>query len=75
MPNFMQCSLFLLCCPSRHAVEKLVVTLLVCPWKEQVTVAEPPVPRDSMCQDHPTTPLLPTVWADPSNERGARPVE
>jgi hypothetical protein len=28
-----------------------------------------------MCQDHPTTPLLPTVWADLSNQRGARPVE
>ena len=56
-------------------MEKLVVTLLVWPPNEQVTVAVPPVPSDSMCQDHPTTPLLPTVRAEPSNERGACPVE
>jgi hypothetical protein len=54
---------------------KLVVTLLVSPWNEQVTVTVPPVPRDSMCQVQPTTPLLPTVWAEPSNDRGACPVE
>jgi hypothetical protein len=52
-------------------MEKLVAAFLVSPWNEHVTVAVPPVPRDSMCQDHPTTPLLPTVWAEPSNERGA----
>ena len=46
-------------------MEKLVVTRLVCPRNEQVTVAVPPVPRDSMCQDHPTILLLPTVWAEP----------
>jgi hypothetical protein len=56
-------------------MEKLAVTLLVCPRNEQVTVAVPPVPRDSMCQDHPTNPLLPTVRAEPSNERGAAPLE
>jgi hypothetical protein len=37
---------------------KLVTTLLVWPWKEQATVAVPPVSFDSMCQLHPTTPLL-----------------
>jgi hypothetical protein len=51
-------------------MEKLVVALFVCPWKEHVTVAVPPVPRDSMCQVQLTTPLLPTVRADPSNDRG-----
>jgi hypothetical protein len=56
-------------------MEKLVTALLLCPWKEHVTVAVPPVPDDCMCQIHPTTPLLPTVCADPSNERGACPVE
>jgi hypothetical protein len=56
-------------------MEKLVVTLQVCPPNEHVTVAVPPVPRDSMGQVQPTTPLLPTVWAEPSNERGACPVE
>jgi hypothetical protein len=48
-------------------MEKLVAALLVCPWKEQVTVAVPPVPFDSMCQDHPTTPL--------AADRLRRPVE
>ena len=56
-------------------MEKLAVALLGCPWNEQVTEAVPPVPRDSMCQDHPTAPLLPTVCADPLNDRGACPVE
>ena len=56
-------------------MEKLVVTLLVWPPNEQVTVAVPPAPFDSMCQVQLTTPLLPTVRAEPSNERGARPVE
>jgi hypothetical protein len=56
-------------------MEKPAFTLLVWPWNEQVTVAVPPVPRDSMCQVQPTTPLLPTVCADPSNDRGAEPVE
>jgi hypothetical protein len=56
-------------------MEKLVVTLLICPWYEHVTVAVPPVPDDCMCQVHPTTPLLPTVRAEPSNDRGACPVE
>jgi hypothetical protein len=60
---------------SRHAMEKLVTALLVWPWNEHVTVAVPPVPDDCMCQVHPTTPLLPTVCADPSNDRGASPVE
>jgi hypothetical protein len=60
---------------SRHAMEKLATALRVWPWNEQVTVAVPPVPRDSMCQVHPTTPLLPTVWAVPSNDRGGWPVE
>ena len=56
-------------------MEKLVTALLVWPWKEHVTAAVPPGPRDCMCQVQPTTPLLPTVRADPSNDRGARPVE
>jgi hypothetical protein len=56
-------------------MEKLATALLVCPWNEQVMVAVPPVPFDSMCQVQPTTPLLPTVCADPSNDRGASPVE
>ena len=60
---------------SRHPMEKLAVTLLVCPPTEQVTVAVPPVAFDSMCQVQPTSPLLPTVRAEPSNERGARPEE
>jgi hypothetical protein len=42
---------------------------------EHVTVAVPPVPDDCICQFHPTTPLLPTVRAEPSNDRGACPVE
>jgi hypothetical protein len=37
-----------------------VVTVLLWPWNEHVTVAMPPVPFDSMCHVHPTTPLLPT---------------
>jgi hypothetical protein len=49
--------------------------LLVWPWKEQVTVPVPPVPDAPICQVHPTTPLLPTVRAEPSNDRGACPVE
>jgi hypothetical protein len=56
-------------------MEKLVVTLLVWPPNEHVTVAVPPLPFDSMCQVHPTTPLLSTIRAEPSNDRGARPVE
>jgi hypothetical protein len=56
-------------------MEKTAVALLVWPCNEQVTVAVPPVPFDSMCQVHPTTPLLPTVCAAPSNDRGACPVE
>jgi hypothetical protein len=56
-------------------MEKLISALLVCPRNEQVTAAVPPVPFDSMCQVQPTTPLLPTVRAEPSNDRGARPVE
>ena len=48
------------------------MALLDWPWKEHVTVA---VPDDCMCQVHPTTPLLPTVCADSSNDRGACPVE
>jgi hypothetical protein len=56
-------------------MEKLVVTLLVCPPNVQLTVAVPPVPDDSICHVQPTTPLLPTVCADPSNDRGACPVE
>jgi len=59
----------------RYAMEKLVVAALVCPPNEHVTVAVPPVPFDCMCQVQPTSPLLPTVRAEPSNERGARPVE
>jgi hypothetical protein len=55
-------------------MEKPATALLVC-RNEQVTLAVPPVPRDSMCQVHPTTPLLPTVCADPSKDRGACPVE
>jgi hypothetical protein len=58
-----------------HAMEKLVVMLLVCPPNEQLTVAVPPDPRDSMRQVQSTTPLLPTGRAEPSNARGARPVE
>ena len=49
---------------------KVVVALLVCPWYAQVTVAVPPVPRDSMCQLHCASPFEPTVWAEPSNDRG-----
>jgi uncharacterized membrane protein len=60
---------------SRHAMEKLITAVRVCPPNEQVTVAVPPLPRDSMGQVQPTTPLLPTVRAEPSNDRGARPVE
>jgi hypothetical protein len=56
-------------------MEKLVVTLLVWPSNEQVTVGVPPVPDDGMCQVQPTTPLLPTVRAEPSNDRGGWPVE
>jgi hypothetical protein len=61
--------------PSSYAMEKLVVTLLVCPRNEQVTVAVPPVPDDCMYQVHPTTPLRPTVRAEPSNDCGPSPVE
>ena len=61
--------------PSSYAMEKLALTLLVCPWYEHVTVAVPPVPDDCMCQVHPTTPPLPTARAEPSNDRGASPVE
>jgi hypothetical protein len=56
-------------------MEKLVTVLLDWPWREQVTMAVPPVPDDCMCQVHPTTPLLATVCGDPSNDRGACPVE
>jgi hypothetical protein len=56
-------------------MEKPAVTLLVWPWKEQVTVAVPPAPNDCTSQVHPTTPLLPTARAEPSNDRGACPVE
>jgi hypothetical protein len=49
-------------CAAPYEMEKLAVALLVCPWNEQVTVAVPPVPDDSMCHVHPTTPLLPTVF-------------
>jgi hypothetical protein len=50
--------------PPSYAIEKVAVVLLVCPCHAHVTVAVPPVPRDSMCQVHPTTPLHPTVCAD-----------
>ena len=56
-------------------MEKLITTLLVWPPNEQVTVAVPPAPFDSMCQVQPTTPLLPTVRAEPSKDRGGCPVE
>jgi hypothetical protein len=49
--------------------------LLVWPRKLQVTVAVPPVPFDSICQDQLTMPLLPTVLAEQSKETGDRPVE
>jgi hypothetical protein len=47
-------------CAAPYEIEKLVAALLLWPWNEQDTVARPPVPDDSMCQVHPTTPLLPT---------------
>jgi hypothetical protein len=56
-------------------MEKTAVALLVWPRNQHVTVAVPPVPDDCICQVQLTTPLLPTVRADPSNDRGARPVE
>jgi hypothetical protein len=56
-------------------MEKAAVALFVCPWQAQVTVAVPPLPFDSICQDQLTTPLLPTVLAEPSKEAGDRPVE
>ena len=56
-------------------MEQPAFALLVWPPNEHVTVAVPPVPDDCMCQVHPTTPLLPTVRAEPSNDRGACPVE
>jgi hypothetical protein len=56
-------------------MEKPAFALLVWPPNEHVTVAVPPVPDDCMCQAHSTTPLLSTVCADPSNDRGASPME
>jgi hypothetical protein len=54
---------------------KLLVALFVRPCRLQVAVAAPPVPFDSICQDQPTIPLLPTDCAEPSKETGLRPVE
>ena len=53
----------------------VAVARFVCPCRLQLTVADPPLPFDSMCQDQLTTLLLPTVFAEPSNETGLRPVE
>jgi hypothetical protein len=58
-----------------YEIEKLAMVLLACPPNEQVTVAVPPAPFDSMYQVQPTTPLLPAIRAEPSNDRGACPVE
>jgi hypothetical protein len=60
---------------THRVMVKVVVAFFVCPWYEQATVAVPPVPDDCMCQVQLATPLLPTVRAEPSNERGAEPVE
>lgn len=49
---------------------KEVVTVFVCPFKEQVTVAVPPLPDVSMCQVQLTLPVLPTVSVSPSKDRG-----
>jgi hypothetical protein len=54
---------------------KLARALRLCAPREQTTVATPHVPRDCMCQDQSTTPLLPTVRGMEWNERGGRPVE
>jgi hypothetical protein len=51
------------------------MALLLCPPSLHVTVPVPSVPLDSMCQDHPTLPLPPTVCAEPLNDAGALPVE
>jgi hypothetical protein len=56
-------------------IEKLTVAVLVFLPSEHVTVAVPPVPFDSMCQLQLTVPLDPTVFAEPLNDRGGRPVE
>jgi hypothetical protein len=58
-----------------YPIEKFAVALLLWPRSVQVTVPFPPLPFDSMCQDQPTLPLLPTVCADPLNDTGALPVE
>jgi hypothetical protein len=56
-------------------MEKAAVALLLSPRSVHVTLPVPPLPFDSMCQDHPTLPLPPTVCAEPLNDIGALPVE
>jgi hypothetical protein len=56
-------------------MEKLADAVPLFPLSVQVTLPVPPLPFDSMCQDQPTFPLPPTVWAVPLNDTGARPVE
>lgn len=46
-------------------------TDLELPSSEHVTVAVPPVPDVSMCQDQLTLLLLSTIWLEPLNDRGA----
>jgi hypothetical protein len=60
---------------SIHPTVKFAVALLLWPRSVHVTVPIPPLPFDSMCQDHPTLPLAPTVCADPLKEAGGLPVE
>jgi hypothetical protein len=56
-------------------MEKVAAALLLWPRSVQVTVPVPPLPFDSMCQDQPTLPLLPTVCAEPLKDTGALSVE
>jgi hypothetical protein len=58
-----------------YLIVKRAVALFRWPRSSQITVAVPPLPFEPIVQDQFTLPLLPTVFADPSNERGREPVE
>jgi hypothetical protein len=60
---------------SSYAMEQPAFALLVWSPNAHGTVAVPSGPVDCMCQVHSATPLLSTICADPSNDRGACPVE
>ena len=58
-----------------YAMAKFAIAIFDRPRSIPVIVAFPLASFDSIYYDRLTTPLLPTVFTDPSKERGGRPVD